>query len=1681
MARFLFSILDARTLSLCSCLVGFFILQVRAEIDPEKSPGHPTLLSPHSDPIAYHNGLIFAVNTPSDSLDVINARTDKIIASIRTGIDPVSVCVRPDGKEIWVSNHISDSVSIIDNDQESTTYLSVIATIQEIDLKRKSTRFDEPVGIAFAGNKKAYVALSSNNRIAVIDVLARKIIKHLKIPAQEPRALRVRNGKLYVIPFESNNKTQLSGGVGKPHDGELVTFDAQKLASSFDSVGFTVDVIKHPRVPDRDLFIFDTENDRLIRSVESIGTNLFGIDVDDNGNVFVAQTDAQNHINGRSGTKKHGLKELMNRPYLNQITKIPEAKGPHFFNLNPLPPEQPNRKKAIATPFSIKVSEDNKVLYLTAASSDHLVTIDAKDGSILDRIKVGSVPRGIAIERKNSGKKNIVWILNAVSNSVSKVDVSLAKEINLINTIELKDPTPKIYKEGRIAFNTSKASTNGTFSCASCHADGNTDQLLWVLDTPHLVGADQIEPRLSQTLRGLRGTAPYHWDGVPGDPYGGKNASTREQLEPNSDVNRPETSVRHVIDGSMGSTMIDSESDVSNDENKKGYLGKTERDALAVFLLNLSHMPTKGRSYDDKLSDQALVGFERFHVTGARDRKNLNTNVCGNCHTFPYLATDQDSMQVPSFRGALDRFITQAQGRNSVIDLGGVKQIADQGFPEEEVWKRMMNMGERGRLWPVIDMFKESSSGFAGAFGRQATLGIDTASDPITLDIIRALEESAIRGGIVLEVQGSITRNGKNGKVILRYKKKEKQVDEILLPHRYMDVSNNEYSFSSKELIAYASEGKFIGTFTGMHGNDVVSPPPAIWTAGSLHEQRGAQLFPRINKKKTSMRISARHIKEGAYVLINGERFPAKITEEGKDLIDVSLERVPQKGMNMIQVQNPRSYISNELIFYVETREEAISRYRKEPDYLLTTILNSSLINNNEEEAMILIEAGADLNMPHEHFEKERPPIVIASQYGRGKLVEQLLESGANPNLVTKDGDTALHHAARMGRFNITKTLLESGADKDLKNKHGKVPLNFINHFRHKGNFEKYHAPYNVNLTLDHDRYLEESPKIKFLLESESEKRRRPNVIMLLSDDLGVKDIGSYGGPVRTPNLDSLAKRGLRFTDFYSGSPVCSTSRATLLTGRQHLRTGVYSVIQDHVHSMHLLKREVTIAEVLKERGYQTVHLGKWHVGSSFRGKDKPSLNDHGFDYWFATDNNANPSHKNPTNFIRNGKRVGETKGYACQIIADEAIAWLDNFRKNESPFFLNVWFQEPHAPIAAPDEIVSKYGNVNDPAAIYSGTIENTDRAIGRLLKKLKVMGELENTLIVYASDHGSYRPERNGDLRGAKGSNFEGGLKVPGIFFWPKAIQGGQIQAEPAGLVDLLPTICGLLHINPPKGIHLDGSNLAPILTSKGNFRRHQPLFWHSPTGYPNVALRDGNYTLMGYRGLEFKRDQKRINELLDQIQVLLEKDLGRKIDRSELISRSYNSKMKNKETERLRDEFVKLNMFQESWIPVIKSGSGGFRKFELYDLTNDPGQRTDIASKKPEVLKRMKKQLISINDSVLAEAPYWGEDNSQAHDNFKELALTGIEKLLNKIDSNELPAAYVPSNHQDYVDKRIAGMNENQRGRLGRLWKEKQRFDPNMKNRGRSFIRILEWVATGYKLSPEEFLQPSREKKD
>ncbi len=568
---------------------------------------------------------------------------------------------------------------------------------------------------------------------------------------------------------------------------------------------------------------------------------------------------------------------------------------------------------------------------------------------------------------------------------------------------------------------------------------------------------------------------------------------------------------------------------------------------------------------------------------------------------------------------------------------------------------------------------------------------------------------------------------------------------------------------------------------------------------------------------------------------------------------------------------------------------------------------------------------------------------------------------------------------------------------------------------------------------------------------------RRPNVVILLADDLGSKDIGCYGGPVKTPALDELATKGVRFTDFHAGAAICSPSRATLLTGRQHLRTGIYGVLQDHMHNMHLLEREVTIPELLQRAGYGTAHFGKWHIGMTSGKRKKPSPTEHGFDYWFGVSNGAHPSHKDPVNFLRNGKRVGPLKGYSCQLVVDDAIRWLDEKEHPDQPFFLNLWFNEPHHKLAAPAEIVSLYGELKDEAAIYSATVDNTDRAIGRLVAKLKAMGKLDNTLIIYSSDHGSYRTDRNGGLKGNKGSNFQGGLRSPGIFYWPDGIRGGRTEGTPSGSVDLLPTICGIIGMDKPAGVHLDGVDLSPLLMEKGTFQRSQPLLWLAPSSGHLATLREGSYTLMGYRDYQLPFDHTTYNEVLQKLAELAG------IDPSplNLITRVSNTTFSSPEFSRLNAERVRLQTFQESWIPTIKAG--GFSRFALYDLSTDPLQKNDIAKQRPEVTERLKKKLLELYEDVMADAPVWRPlDDAYAAQLAKPQNSPSAE-LLAKIDDNDLPKGYRGGkDHQSYVDQRMTKLSPKQKARIGQLFNEKRRIHPNMPNVGASFVKILEYVA-------------------
>ncbi len=393
----------------------------------------------------------------------------------------------------------------------------------------------------------------------------------------------------------------------------------------------------------------------------------------------------------------------------------------------------------------------------------------------------------------------------------------------------------------------------------------------------------------------------------------------------------------------------------------------------------------------------------------------------------------------------------------------------------------------------------------------------------------------------------------------------------------------------------------------------------------------------------------------------------------------------------------------------------------------------------------------------------------------------------------------------------------------------------------------------------------------------------RPNMIVILCDDLGYGDLGIYGHPhIQTPNLDKLASEGLRFTNFYSTAPVCSPSRVGLLTGRSPNRAGVYDWIPpsgqarpDAREQVHMKASEVTIAHVLKKAGYATCMSGKWHCNAAFNSAKQPQPGDAGFDHWFATQNNAAPSHENPNNYVRNGTRVGKIEGFSCQIAADEAINWTTQQTKAnpDQPFFVYLAFHEPHEPVASPPDLVEQYKNVTfelDQAQYYAN-VHNVDLAVGKLVKALEKLKVRDNTLIVFTADngpetHNRYRSANRSwgstaHLRGMKLHTHDGGFHVAGIFNWPNGIKPGQVTNTVGSALDLLPTACSLAKTALPEGRSLDGISLASLFETGTALERTKPLVWTYFNGINDarVAMRHGRWKVLArLNGGEFPRTE-------------------------------------------------------------------------------------------------------------------------------------------------------------------------------------------------------------------------------
>jgi len=349
---------------------------------------------------------------------------------------------------------------------------------------------------------------------------------------------------------------------------------------------------------------------------------------------------------------------------------------------------------------------------------------------------------------------------------------------------------------------------------------------------------------------------------------------------------------------------------------------------------------------------------------------------------------------------------------------------------------------------------------------------------------------------------------------------------------------------------------------------------------------------------------------------------------------------------------------------------------------------------------------------------------------------------------------------------------------------------------------------------------------------AEDSERRPPNIVVVMADDMGWGDIGANGANlIKTPNIDRLAAQGIRLTSFYAGANVCTPSRAALLTGRYAIRSGMQHVVMPH-SDFGLPQSEYTIAEMLRDAGYSTGMVGKWHLGH----RDEHWPTAHGFDefYGVAYSNDMQPFD------LYHHKTVVQSPAEQRELTDRYANAATDFISRHRAkPFFLYYAETFPHLPLAVPDNATG-----GSEAGLYGDVVEHLDEGIGRIMKALESNGLADNTLVIITSDNGPWFEGDAGNLRGRKGDTHEGGFRVPFIARLPGVIAPGQVSQEMAMNIDILPTIAAFAGVNMSGDRNLDGRDISGLLARK-ELSPHDVLFFFD--GNDIAAVRDRRYKLV------------------------------------------------------------------------------------------------------------------------------------------------------------------------------------------------------------------------------------------
>jgi len=430
-----------------------------------------------------------------------------------------------------------------------------------------------------------------------------------------------------------------------------------------------------------------------------------------------------------------------------------------------------------------------------------------------------------------------------------------------------------------------------------------------------------------------------------------------------------------------------------------------------------------------------------------------------------------------------------------------------------------------------------------------------------------------------------------------------------------------------------------------------------------------------------------------------------------------------------------------------------------------------------------------------------------------------------------------------------------------------------------------------------------------------NENVRKLNIIVILVDDMGYADVGFNGcEDIPTPNIDSLAQNGVRFTNGYVSHPWCAPTRAGIMTGRYQQRFGFENNprfdFNDELAG--LPEGEITIAQVLKQAGYVCGIVGKWHLGAHpkfhplKRGFDEFfGFRGGGHDYFESFESVAPEMFRKALNYyemhrlpLERGFNEWEPlKGYLTFVLADEAVKFIE--RNRNKPFFLYLAFNAPHTPLEAPKEYVDKFKHLSDKRRrIYAAMVNALDDAIGRVLKSLKELGLEKDTLIFFLSDNGgpigdgASNGSTNTPLKGGKGNLYEGGIRVPFAVQWKGKLPAGKVYEHPVICLDIFTTAVAAAGLTLPKDQKIDGVDLTPYLLGERTGSPHEYLFWRIGGGR-RMAVRDERYKLI-------KREDGKV-ELYD-----LQEDIGEQrnladklpkvVDRLTEVLREWNSELKS-----------------------------------------------------------------------------------------------------------------------------------------------------------------------------------------